>query len=92
MSLSDEMKRRALQLLSDPRVSKLLQNEQFVRAMTALVQVPDKVNDFTQDQSGRVAQSLKLATEAQLQKLEDRIEGLESEVRALRRKSDGEVG
>ncbi len=84
MGIGDEMKKRGLQLLSDPRVTKLMQNEQFIRAMLAALQVPGKVNEFTQEQSARLASLLGLTTEQRVHELERRLEALEVEVESLR--------
>lgn len=85
MSISDEVKKRGFQLLSDPRVTKLMQNEQFLRAMMAVVQMPGKVNEFTQEQSGRFASIFRLVTEEHHRTLERRVEVLEEELESLRK-------
>jgi cell division FtsZ-interacting protein ZapD len=86
MSLSDELKKRSVELMKDPRVTRLLQNEQFVRAMVALVQVPGKVNSFTSDQAERVARALHMPTPEDYQQLVRRVDRLESEVEDLMRR------
>ena len=88
MSISDEVKKRGFQLLNDPRVTKLLQSEQFVRAMMAVVQMPGKVNEFTQEQSSRFASMLQLVSDERFQRLQRRVEALESEVDALRKRRE----
>ncbi len=89
MSIADEVKRRGLQILGDPRVTKLLQNEQFLRVVLAVAQMPGKMNDFTAEQSARLASSLHLVSEAEYRELARRVEALEAEVDALKRSTRG---
>jgi cell division FtsZ-interacting protein ZapD len=86
MNLKDEVKRKSLQLMSDPRVAKLMQNEQFMKAMTALVQVPGKVNTFTVEQTERFAKTMRLATSRELRDLQRSVKQLEGELQRLKRK------
>jgi hypothetical protein len=86
MSLSDELKKKSVELMKDPRVTRLLQNEQFVRAMVALVQVPGRLNSFTTEQAERVARALNMPTPDDYQRLVRRVDRLESEVEDLMRR------
>ena len=86
MSLKDEVTKKGLKLLSDPRVLKLMQNEQFMKAMSALVQMPGKVNDFTQEQSERFARTLRLATADEVTALKKTVSRLEAEIEELKRR------
>jgi hypothetical protein len=86
MSLSDELKKKSVELMKDPRVTRLLQNEQFVRAMVALVQVPGRLNSFTAEQAERVARALNMPTPEDYERLVRRVDRLESEVEDLMRR------
>lgn len=83
MAIKDEMMKRGMQLMSDPRVQKLMQNPQFMKVMMQVVQVPGKVNTFTNEQSERLASSLRLATAKEVKELRRKVEKLEREVAAL---------
>jgi hypothetical protein len=85
MSIADEMKKRGLQLMSDPRMLKLMQNEQFMKAMMAFMQVSGKVNSFTTEQSERFARSMRLATAREVKDLKRNLKNLENEVARLRK-------
>jgi len=85
MSIADEMKKRGLQLMSDPRVLKLMQNEQFMKAMMAFMQVSGKVNSSTAEQSERFARSMRLATSQEVKELKRNLKNLENEVARLRK-------
>jgi hypothetical protein len=88
MSIADEMKKRGLQLMSDPRVLKLMQNEQFMKAMMAVVQGVGKVNSFTTEQTERFAKSMRLATSQEVKDLKRTLKNLENEVARLRKQVD----
>lgn len=86
MSIKDEVKKRGLQLLSDPRVSKLMQNEQFMRAMMTVVQVPGKVETFTTEQTERFAKTMRLATAEDVKTLKRQVKTLEADVARLKKR------
>lgn len=85
MGIKDDVKRRGLQLMGDPRVAKLMQNEQVMRAMMTLVQVPGKVNTFTTEQTERFAKTMRLATSQELKDLKRTVKTLEAEVARLKK-------
>jgi len=86
MSIKDEVKKRGLQLLSDPRVGKLMQNEQFMRAMMTVVQVPGKVETFTTEQTERFAKMMRLVTSDDFKTLKRQVKNLEAEVARLKKR------
>jgi hypothetical protein len=88
MGIKDEMKKRGFQLMSDPRVAKLMQNEQFMKAMMTMAQVPGKVNTFTTEQTERFAKMMRVATEQEVKDLKRQLKSLEAEVGRLRKKLD----
>jgi len=88
MGIKDEVKKKGLQFLSDPRVSKLMQNEQFMRAMMTVVQVPGKVETFTTEQTERFAKMMRLATSDEVKNLKRQVKTLEADVARLKKKLD----
>ncbi len=86
MSIKDEVKKKGLQLMGDPRVAKLMQNEQFMKAMMTVVQVPGKVNTFTTEQTERFAKSMRLATADEFKDLRRQVKSLEADVARLKKK------
>jgi hypothetical protein len=88
MSIKDEVKKKGLQLMGDPRVAKLMQNEQFMKAMMTVVQVPGKVNTFTTEQTERFAKSMRLATADEMKTLKRQVKSLEAEVGRLKKRLD----
>jgi hypothetical protein len=88
MSIKDEVKKKGLQLMGDPRVAKLMQNEQVMRAMMTIVQVPGKVNTFTTEQTERFAKTMRVATAQEFKDLKRTVKNLEAEVARLRKQVD----
>src|SRR5688500_12229463 len=88
MSIKDELTKKGMQMMSDHRFTKLLQNPQFMKAMLTLMQVPGKVNAFTNEQSERFASTLKLATQQEVKELRKTVKKLERDVERLREKLD----
>jgi hypothetical protein len=83
MSLKSEMMKRGMQMMSDPRVMKLMQNPQFMKVMMAAIQVPGKVNTFTNEQAKLLAGALRLATAEDMKELQRHVKKLEREVARL---------
>ena len=88
MSLKKSLMEQGMKLLGDPRVVKLMQNEQFMKAMMTVAQVPGKVNTFTTEQTERFAKMMRLATSQELKDLKRQVKNLEAEVSRLRKKVD----
>jgi hypothetical protein len=78
---------QGMKLLSDPRVIKLMQNEQFVKAMMTAVSVPGKVDTFTKEQAEKIAKRMSLATADEVRDLRRTVRALEDEIATLKRNS-----
>ncbi len=89
MSIKDEVRKRGMALMGDPRVLKLMQNEQFMKAMMAVVQVPGKVNTFTTEQTERFAKTMRMATAQEAKDLRRQVKNLEGEVDRLKKRVEG---
>jgi len=74
--------------MSDPRVGKLMQNEQFMRAMMTVIQVPGKVETFTTEQTERFAKMMRVATADEVKDLKRQVKSLEADVARLKKKLD----
>lgn len=88
MSIKDELTKKGMQMMSDPRFTKLMQNPQFMKAVLTLMQVPGKVNAFTNDQAERFAATMKLATQQEVKELRKIVKKLERDVERLHEKLD----
>jgi hypothetical protein len=80
MGIKEEMMKRGMQMMSDPRVGKLMQNPQFMKLLMVAMQVPGKVNSFTNEQAKLLASTLRLATAEEVKELERRVKKLEREL------------
>jgi hypothetical protein len=83
MSLKGDLMKRGMQMMSDPRVIKLMNNPQFMKVMMAAIQVPGKVNSFTNEQAKVLASALRLATHDEVTELRRHVKKLEREVARL---------
>jgi hypothetical protein len=77
MGLRRELQRRAAQLLTDPRLFKLFQDERLVGVLAILLSLRDKLGSALDVQRQRFATLMRLPTRKQLDELERRIQALE---------------
>jgi hypothetical protein len=80
---------KGMKLMSDPRVMKLVQNEQFMKAMVAALSMPGKIDGFTKEQAERLAKKLSLATADEVRDLKRTVRALEEQIAELKRGSHG---
>ena len=85
MSLKKSLIEQGMKLLGDPRVMKLMQNEQFVKAMMTAMSMPGKIDGFTKEQTEKFAKRMSLATAGEVRDLKRTVRSLEDQVTALRR-------
>lgn len=82
-TLKDTLMKRGLQLMSDPRVAKLMQDERVMKALMQMMSMPGKVTTFTNEQVERLAKAMSLATEDEMKDLRRQVRRLEEEVARL---------
>ena len=87
MSLKKSLMEQGMKLLGDPRVVKLMQNEQFMKAMMTAISVPGKIDGFTKDQAEKFAKRMSLATSDDVRDLKRTVRSLEDKVAELKRDS-----
>lgn len=79
-----------MKFMSDPRVMKLMQDERFVGAMMTALSVPGRLGTLAQDQAGRLARMMDLATEREIRDLRRTVRSLEDQLAELKRqRGDG---
>jgi phosphoribosylamine-glycine ligase len=86
MGIKDDLQKKGLQLMGDPRVAKLMQDERFMKAFMAAISVPGKVNAFTTEQTERFAQLIGVPTLVQFKELERQVKNLEAEIARLKQR------
>ena len=85
MSLKKSLLEQGMKLLSDPRVMKLMQNEQFMKAMMTAISMPGKIDGFTKEQAEKFAKRMSLATAEEVRDLKRTIRSLEDQIAELKR-------
>lgn len=77
--------KQGMKLMSDPRVAKLLQDPRVMSALMQAMSVPGKVQSFTAEQVEKLARSMSLATEDEVNDLKRTVRRLEDDLARLER-------
>lgn len=80
MALRDEVLKRGMKLMEDPRVGKLMQDERVMKVATQAFQLRGKVQDEIDQRVEKVAKSLGLVTKNDVRDLKRTIKKLETEL------------
>jgi polyhydroxyalkanoate synthesis regulator phasin len=83
--LKKSLMKQGLKLMSDPRVAKMLQDPRVMKALMQAMAMPGKVQSFTNEQIEKLAKSMNLATEDEVNDLKRTVRRLEDEVARLER-------
>ena len=84
MSLRKSLLQQGLKLVGDPRVLKLVQSEQIMKAVMIAISVPAKLESLAKDQAERLAKTFALATSDEVRDLKRTVRSLEEQVAELR--------
>jgi hypothetical protein len=87
MALRDEVLKRGMKLMEDPRVSKLVQDERVMKVATQAFQLRGKVQDQIDQRVEKVAKSLGLVTKNDVRDLKRTIKKLETELEKQKKAS-----
>ena len=82
-SIKKTLLKQGMKLMSDPRVQKLMADERVMKAVMQMMNVPGKVQSFTDDQVAKLAKAMSLATEDEVKDLKRQIRRLEEEIARL---------
>ena len=82
-SIKKTLMKQGMKLMTDPRVMKMMQDERVMKAVMQMMNVPGKVQSFTNDQIEKLAKAMSLATEDEVKDLKRQIRRLEEEVSRL---------
>jgi cell division FtsZ-interacting protein ZapD len=77
--------KEGMQLISDPRVLKMMQDERVMKAVMQVMSMPGKVQSFTQDNVEKLAKAMALATEDEVKDLRRTVRRLEEEMNRMQR-------
>ena len=89
MDLKKSLVDKGMKLMSDPRVMKVVQNEQFMKALVAALSMPGKIDGFTKGQAERLAKRMSLATADEVRDLKRTVRALEEQIAELKRSLHG---
>ena len=82
-SIKKTLMKQGMKLMSDPRVQKMMSDERVMKAVMQMMNVPGKVQSFTDDQVAKLAKAMSLATEDEVKDLKRQIRRLEEEIARL---------
>lgn len=83
MSIKDKLVSEGLKLATNPAVSKLMQDERFMKLVMAAMAMPGKVSNFTAEQKETFAKGMGLATQEEVNNLKRTVAALERTVARL---------
>lgn len=86
--LKKSLMKQGLKLMSDPRVAKMLQDPRVMNAVMQAMAVPGKVQSFTAENLEKLAKSMSLATEDEMNDLKRTVRRLEDEIARLERERE----
>ena len=84
-SIKKTLMKQGMKLMSDPRVMKIMADERVMKAVMQMMNVPGKVQSFTDEQIAKLAKAMSLATEDEVKDLKRQVRRLEEEVARLER-------
>ena len=82
-SIKKTLMKQGMKLMSDPRVQKIMADERVMKAVMQMMNVPGKVQSFTDDQVAKLAKAMSLATEDEVKDLKRQVRRLEEEIARL---------
>ena len=88
MSIKNKLVEQGMNLASNPRVMKMMQDERFMKAMMTAMSVPGRVSTVAQDQAERFAKTMSLATAQEVKDLRRTVRYLEEQIEELQQKLD----
>ena len=89
-SIKKTLMKQGMKLMTDPRVQKLMSDERVMKAVMQMMNVPGKVQSFTDDQVAKLAKAMSLATEDEVKDLKRQVRRLEEEIARLEKDKTAE--
>ena len=81
MAIKDILKKRGMELMQDPKVAKLMQDERVMKVAMQAFQLRGKVQEQIDGNVEKVAKSLGLVTKNEVRELKRTIKKLETELK-----------
>ncbi len=86
MKLSDRLKASGMKLATNPAVTKLMQDERFMKLLMTAMSMPGRVSTFTTEQKELFAKTMGLATADEVRDLKRTVASLEERLARLQHK------
>jgi polyhydroxyalkanoate synthesis regulator phasin len=86
MTLKDRLMSEGMKLATNPAVSKLMQDERFMKLVMTAMAMPGRVSSFTTEQKESFAKSMGLATQEEVRDLKRTVAALERTIAKLQDK------
>lgn len=83
MTLKDRLMSEGMKLATNPAVSKLMQDERFMKLVMTAMAMPGRVSSFTTEQKEAFAKTMGLATQEEVRDMRRTIAALERTVAKL---------
>lgn len=83
MTLKDKLVSEGMKLATNPAVTKLMQDERFMKLVMTAMAMPGRVSSFTTEQKEAFAKSMGLATQEEVRDLKRTVAALERAVAKL---------
>ncbi len=80
MSIKDALLGQGIKRLTGERLTKLMQNERFMRAVMTAISMPGRAQTFARERIEGLARAMALATEDELQDLQRTVRKLEEDL------------
>lgn len=84
-SFKKTLMKQGMKLMTDPRVMKMMQDERVMKAFMQMMNVPGKVQSFTNDSVEKLAKAMSLATDDEVKDLKRQVRRLEEELSRIDR-------
>lgn len=87
VALKDFVTKKSLELMQDPRVSKLMQDERVMKAMMRAIQLRGQFQENLDQRIDEVAKSLNLATKKEVRELKRSLRRMQQELDRAKREA-----
>jgi UbiD family decarboxylase len=86
MDMKQRLMQRGIELMSNPTVMKLMQDERVMKVVMNAMSLPAKVTTMTETAGEKIAKTMHMATEQEVKDLKRTIRRLEEQVETLRQR------
>lgn len=85
MNIKEKIMQEGMKLMSNPKVMKLMQDERVMKTVMAAMSMPAKISSMKDTAGEKLAKTMHMATEQEVNDLKRTIRKLEEEVELLKK-------